>query len=91
MGAIVPRTAASFGAAAGIAAWVGLADTAYRLGQDPRLQAVRFLASVAAGAGVAVLLNRSKKSRGLKLDVKDEDGPARAGDADWQVVSASDR
>ena len=91
MGAAVPRTAASFGAAAGIAAWVGLADTAYRLGRDPRLQPVRFLASIAAGVGMAVLMNRSKPGTGSKVDVKDEDGPARPADSDWQVVLASDR
>ena len=65
-----------------------------RLGRDPKLQAVRFLASIAAGGGVAVLLSRSKQGARqgkAKVDPKDEDGPPRSGDLDWQVVSASDR
>ena len=51
MGPLVPQTAASFGAAAGVAAWVGLADTAYR-------QAVEAAVEVCTMAAGALLLAR---------------------------------
>ena len=66
-----------------------------RLATDSNLQPLRFMASVAVGAAVVVLLHRNQQARAGRLSrkaAKDEDSvPARNGDPDWQVVSASDR